>query len=187
MHVVKFILNSRTYQLSAVPNDSNARDDRFFSHFIPKAMPAQAMLDMLNQATGSKEQFGSFPERTKAVQSAMPIGNGFLDAFGQSHRDFLADIDPKLEPNLVQTLMMINSPYVDNKIRSGITVAAALDHSDTDEELVKNLYLRTFNREPTSLELNKAIPLIKQAKDRREGAQDLLWALVTAREFFFNH
>jgi hypothetical protein len=184
---VKLILNSRTYQLSGLPNDSNARDDRFFSHFMPRAMPAQAMLDMLNQATGAKEAFGSFPERAKAVQAAMPLGNGFLDAFGQSHRDFLADIDPKLEPNLVQTLMMINSRYVDNKVRSGVTVTAALDHADTDEELVKNLYMRTFNREPTAVEVSKAVPLIKQAKDRREGAQDLLWALVTSREFFFNH
>ena len=186
-HVIRLILNSRTYQLSAIPTESNARDDRFFSHFMPKAMPAQAMLDMLNQATGAKEQFGTFPERTKAVQSAIPAGNGFLEAFGQSHRDFLADIDPKLEPNLVQTLMMINSPYVDGKVRSGITIPAVLDHSETDEELIKLLYLRTFNREPTPLELSRTVPLIKQAKDRREGAQDLLWALVTSREFFFNH
>jgi hypothetical protein len=185
--VIKLILNSRTYQLTSLPNGSDARDDRFFSHFMPKAMPAQALLDMLNQATGAKEQFGSFPERTKAVQAAMPINNGFLDAFGESHRDFLADIDPKLEPNLVQTLMMINSPYVDGKVRSGISVAAALDHADTDEELVTNLYLRTFSREPTALELARSVPLIKKAKDRREGAQDLLWALVTSREFFFNH
>ncbi|HLJ57092.1 MAG TPA: DUF1549 domain-containing protein [Chthonomonadaceae bacterium] len=186
-HVIRLILNSRTYQLSAIPTDSNARDDRFFSHFLPKAMPAQAMLDMLNQATGAKEQFGSFPERTKAVQAAMPISNSFLNAFGESHRDFLADIDPKLEPNLVQTLMMINSPYVDNKVKSGNTVPGVLDHSDTDADVVKNLYLRTFNREPTALEISKAVPLIQQAKDRREGAQDLLWALVTSREFFFNH
>src|SRR5690242_13903741 len=121
-------------------------------------MPAQAMLDMLNQATGTKEAFGAFPERTKAVQAPMPIGNGFLDAFGQSHRDFLADIDPKLEPNLVQTLMMINSPYVDEKVRAGNTVTAVLDHADTEDEIVKNLYLRTFNREPSSLELQKAVP-----------------------------
>ena len=50
-------------------------------------------------------------------------GNGFLDAFGQSHREFLADIDPKLEPNLVQTLMMINSPYVDGKVLDAKAVA----------------------------------------------------------------
>ena len=186
-HIVRLILNSRTYQLSAIPNESNARDDRFFSHFLPKAMPAQAMLDMLNQATGAKEQFGSFPERAKAVQAATPIGSSFLEAFGQSHRDFLADIDPKLEPNLVQTLMMINSPYVDNKVKSVITVGAVLDHSETDEDLVRNLYLRTFSREPTAAELAGAVPLMQQAKDKREGAQDLLWALVTSREFFFNH
>ena len=186
-HVIRLILNSRTYQLSAVPNDSNSRDDRFFSHFLPKAMPAQAMLDMLNQATGAKEQFGSFPERTKAVQAALPVNNGFLDAFGESHRDFLADIDPKLEPNLVQTLMMINSPYVDGKVKGGNTINAVLDKSETNEEIIKNMYLRTFNRDPIPSELLKASAVMKQAADKREGAQDLLWALVTSREFFFNH
>lgn len=186
-YLTRLILTSKAYQLSAIPNDSNAKDDQFFSHFMPKTMPAQAVLDMLNQATGTKEQFSSFPERSRAVQAAMPIGNSFLDSFGQSHREFLADMNPKLEPNLVQTLMMINSPYVDSKVRSGNTVGAVLDHSETDEEVVKNLYLRTFSREPTSRELSRAVPLLKQAKDRREAAQDLLWALVTAREFFFNH
>ena len=83
--------------------------------------------------------------------------------------------------------MMINSPYVDSKVRSGNTITAVLDHADTDEELIKNLYLRTFNREPTATEISRTVPLIQKAKDRREGAQDLLWALVTSREFFFNH
>ncbi len=186
-HLIKLILNSRAYQLSAVPNDSNSRDDRFFSHFLPKAMPAQAMLDMLNQATGAKETFGSFPERTKAVQSALPVNNGFLDAFGESHRDFLADIDPKLEPNLVQTLMMINSPYVDSKVKGGNTISAVMDKSETEEAIIKNMYLRTFNRDPSVTEIAKASTLMKLSKDKREGAQDLLWALVTSREFFFNH
>ncbi|HLK55194.1 MAG TPA: DUF1549 domain-containing protein [Chthonomonadaceae bacterium] len=186
-YIIRLILNSRAYQLTAIPNDSNSRDDRFFSHFFPKPMPAQALLDMLNQATGVQESFGSFPERNKAVQAALPPQNYFLSAFGQSHREFLADIDPKLEPNLVQTLIMINSPYVDNKVRSGNTIKAVMDKAQTDEDVVKALYMRTFCRQPSATELSKATALIQQAKDRREGAQDLLWALVTAREFFFNH
>jgi len=111
--VIKLILNSRTYQLAAVPNESNARDDQFFSHFMPKAMPAQAMLDMLNQATGSKEQFGSFPE----ANQSRTIGNAHrkrisgrlrtvTSRFSGGHRP------ENSKPNLVQTLMMINSPYV---------------------------------------------------------------------------
>ncbi len=186
-HVIKLILNSRTYQLSAVPNSSNEKDDRYFAHFFPSAMPAQALLDVVDQATGAKETFGSFPERARAVQSEVPVNNEFLSAFGQSHREFLADINPKLEPNLVQTLMMINSPYIENKIRDGQAVTNVLSKTDSTSDVVRSLYMRTFCREPSQGELAKSTALLSTVKDKREGAQDLLWALVTAREFFFNH
>lgn len=186
-YLIKLILNSQTYQLSGVPNDSNVMDDRYFSHYFPKPMPASALLDIVNQATGASESFSNFQERTKAVQAALPPQNYFLSAFGQSHREFLADMDPKLEPNLVQTLIMINSPYIEGKIRNGNTVKVVMDKAQTDEDIVRNLYSRTFCREPNTTELTKSVTLIQGAKDKREGAQDLLWALVTAREFFFNH
>ncbi len=186
-YVTRLILNSRTYQLSAVPNASNEKDDRFFSHYFPKAMPAEALIDAVNQATGAPEKFGSFPERSRAVQAEVPNGSQFLSAFGQSHREFLADIDPKLEPNLVQTLMMINSPYIENKIRQGTTVNNEVARSDTDEALVRGLYMRTFCRPPNPTELSKSVAILKLTPDRHEGAQDLLWALLSAREFFFNH
>jgi hypothetical protein len=186
-YLTRLILNSRTYQLSAVPNASNEKDDRFFSHYFPKAMPAEALVDAVNQATGAQEKFGSFPERSRAVQAEIPNSSQFLSAFGQSHREFLADIDPKLEPNLVQTLMMINSPYIEGKIRQGTTVNTEVARNDTDETLVKALYMRTFCRTPSPTELAKSVAILKQVPDRHEGAQDLLWALLSAREFFFNH
>jgi hypothetical protein len=186
-YLTRLILNSRTYQLSAVPNASNEKDDRFFSHYFPKAMPAEALIDAVNQATGAQEKFGSFPERSRAVQAEIPGNSQFMSAFGQSHREFLADIDPKLEPNLVQTLMMINSPYIENKIRQGNTVNNEVARSDSDEGLVRGLYMRTFCRLPTPTELAKSVAILKQTPDRHEGAQDLLWALLSAREFFFNH
>lgn len=185
--IIRLILNSRTYQLSSIPNPSNAKDDRFFSHFAPRPMPAQVLLDMLDQATGVHEQFDNFPERAKAVQASLPIGSEFLDAFGQSHREFLADLNPKLEPTLVQTLSMINSPYIESKVRNGTTLRDALKTTKTEGELVQMLYQRTFCRPPSPTELAKATTLLKQTKDRTEGAQDLLWALVTSREFYFNH
>jgi hypothetical protein len=186
-HVIRLILNSRTYQLSAIPNASNRQDDVFFSRFPARPMPAQVLLDMLNQAAGVNEEFGTYPERTRAVQAVLPVGNYFLNAFGQSHREFLADIDPKLEPNLVQTLHMINSPYVNNKIQQGSAVAAVVKETKTDAELIEALYLRTFSRLPTPAETAKATILLKTATDRKEGASDLLWALLTSREFYFNH
>ena len=186
-HVIRLILNSKTYQISSVPNDSDQQDDRFFSHFMAKPMPAQVLLDMIDQACGVQEQFGSFPERARAVQSAVPIGNGFLDAFGQAHREFLNEIDPKLEPNLVQTLTMINSGYIEGKVDNGTTTRTIVKDAKTDADVVNDCYLRTFCRPPTPEEMTKATALIGKAKNRAEGTQDLLWALLTAREFYFNH
>ena len=68
-YVIKTILNSQTYQLSGLPNESNVMDDRFFSHYFPKPMPAPALLDMVNQATGAAESFSTFPERSATVFS----------------------------------------------------------------------------------------------------------------------
>ncbi len=219
-HVTRLILNSKTYQFSSVPNESNRLDDRFCSHFQPKPMPAQVLLDMIDQAAGVTEQFDSWPEHSRAVQASLPVQNQFLNAFGQSHREFLTDIDPKLEPNLVQTLLMINSPYIEGKIRQGTTTTSVLKDTNSDEELVRSLYLRTFCREPGITERTKALAILgaqaptkqvtgpntggpaapaaqqpsdprqaarQAAQDRRDRAQDLLWALITAREFYFNH
>ncbi len=186
-HVIRLILNSRTYQLSAIPNASNLKDTMFFSRFAPKPMPAQALLDMINQAAGIGENFGTYPERTRAVQAAIPPGGETLDSFGISHREFLADIDPKLEPTLVQTLHLINSPYLSGKISNGKTVAETAKDAKTDEELVTKLFLKTFSRPPNQSEITGAIKLLKTAPNRAEGTADLLWALITSREFYFNH
>ncbi len=186
-YMIRLILNSRTYQISSIPNLSNQSDDRFFSHFMPKAMPAQVLLDIIDQACGVQEQFGTFPERARAVQAAVPIGNSFLDAFGQAHREFLTEIDPKLEPNLVQTLTMINSPYIENKVEGGKVSQAISKEAKTDEEVVLDCYMRVFSRAPTPAEAGQAAAIIGKAKNRAEGTQDLMWALLTAREFYFNH
>jgi Protein of unknown function (DUF1553). len=185
--LIRLILNSRTYQTSALPNTTNLADDRYFSRFLPRPMPAAVLLDMVNQATGASEPFSSFVERSRAVQAAYPPDNYFLDAFGQSHREFLADINPKLEPNLVQTLHMIDSPYVDGKVRSGNTADEIVKASKTEGEVITGLYLRTLCRPPTPAELEKGTDLVKQAASKKEGAEDLLWALITSREFYFNH
>ncbi len=185
--LIRLIMNSRAYQVSAKANDSNIADDRYFSRFLPRPMPAQALLDMINQGTGAREQFTSWPERARAIQTAFPVGNYFLDAFGQSHREFLADIDPKLEPNLVQTLHMINSPYINDKVRNGSAVDEAMKGAKNDEETLNRLFTRTLGREPLPAERAKAAPALAEAKNKRDALQDVLWALVTSREFYFNH
>ena len=185
-HTIRVILNSRTYQTAAETNATNALDDRFFSHFLPRPMPAPVFLDALNQATGNRDTFGDFPEQTQAKQLELPVGSYFLDTFGRSHREFLAELEPKVEPTLVQTLHILNGPYIDNKIKnSGVVKTLLADATVSDAEMVKRLYVRALSRPPSAKELAAALAYLKASKTRQEGAQDLLWALISAREFYF--
>ncbi|HIC00898.1 TPA: DUF1549 domain-containing protein [Candidatus Poribacteria bacterium] len=97
--IIHLILNSRTYQLSAEPNETNNLDDRFFSRFYPRAIPAQVVLDVVNDVTETKEKFGRYPQGTRAVSTPLPYSSRFLDLFGRSEREFLANRKPKARTN----------------------------------------------------------------------------------------
>ncbi len=189
-HTIRVILNSRTYQTAAEVNATNKLDDRFYSHFYPRPLPGPVLLDALNQATGTKEQFGDFPVETKSVDLTLPVNSYFLDTFGRSHREFLAELEPKNEPTLVQVLHILNSPYVNDKVKSGggTVDRLAKDKTVTDDGLVNALFVRTFGRLPGNREKAAALATLKSAKtprEREEAAQDLMWALISAREFYF--
>ncbi len=186
-HTIRLILNSKTYQASSEVNATNTLDNQFFSHFYPRPMLGQILLDNLNLATGSTERFGDFPSDIRASQLSLPVGSFFMDCFGRSQREFLAELEPKNEPTLVQVLHVLNSNYVDQKVRAGNGTVALLlqDKALTDDALVKKLYLRTLSRLPSTTELVAALKHITTSPKRDEAVQDLMWALISSREFYF--
>ena len=190
-HIIKLMLNSRTYQLSAAPNETNELDDRFFSKFMPRPLMAQILLDVLNDVTGSKEKYGRYPEGMRAVEVPLPVSSRFLNLFGRSDREFLGNLDPLLEPTLTQALHIINSPYVNGKLRSRNGTITKLLEPKTGEkmppaELATELYLMTLSRLPTDAELSTATSYLENEETRREDTEDLLWALISSRSFLFN-
>ena len=190
-HIIKLMLNSRTYQLSAAPNETNELDDRFFSRFMPRPLMAQILLDVLNDVTGSQEKYGRYPEGMRAVEVPLPVSSRFLNLFGRSDREFLGNLDPLLEPTLTQALHIINSPYVNGKLKSRNGTITKLLEPKTGEkmpssELVTELYLMTLSRLPTDAELDTATTYLENEETRREDTEDLLWALISSRSFLFN-
>ena len=185
-HIIRRILNSRTYQLSAEPNETNQLDDRFFSRFYPRPMVAQVLLDVLNDVTGTREKYGRYPIGTRSVELPLPVSSRFLSLYGRSSREFLGDLDPKLEPTLAQALHMINSNYVHKKLKSpGGSLSRLLQAELDNQELVTELYLSTLSRFPTDTELETAETYIAESLERRSGSEDLLWALISSRAFLF--
>jgi hypothetical protein len=193
--MTRMILNSRAYQLSSRPNPSNALDDRFFSRSHARPLAAQVMLDIINNATGIDERFvghgspagnGDFGV-ARFVQFPVPhTGNYFLQVFGASRRSVLSDVCPKLEPSVSQALHLMNSGYVNGKIRGGKFVRDMLAPELTERAIIEAAYLRTFCRLPSEAEVSAALELHKKSDDRRMWVEDLLWGLMTSREFLFN-
>ena len=53
MPLIRTVLRSRTYQLSARTNALNADDSLYFSHALTKLQPAEVLLDAISTLTGT--------------------------------------------------------------------------------------------------------------------------------------
>jgi hypothetical protein len=51
------------------------------------------------------------------------------------------------------------------------------------EAIAEELYLAALSRPPTSMERQQAVTLLRASANRRAALEDLVWALVNAKEF----
>ena len=56
-----------------------------------------------------------------------------------------------------------------------------------DRAFVADLYYTAFGRPASDEELSVALAYIKSAADRRQGLEDIAWAVLNAKEFLFQH
>ncbi len=85
--LVRSIVASRTYQLSARTNELNADDSLYFSHAYTRLLPAEVLLDAISAVTGTVTPFDGLPKGARATQ--LPDGkmdNPFLKTFGRPAR-----------------------------------------------------------------------------------------------------
>ena len=188
--LLKLIMKSRTYGLSALPTPDNRLDSTFFSHYPVKRLGAEQLLDALDAATGTSEKFAQRPSGTRSI--SLPdttFKSYFLDTFGRPVRALSCECERGSDPNLSQALHLLNGDVVNRKINAADGRLAALlkDRAIDDAALVRRLYLLAFARPPEPHEVEVAAGLIAEAGDRARGAQDLFWGLLNSKEFVFNH
>ena len=193
--LLRLILTSRTYGLSARPTPENRLDATFFTHYPLKRLTAEQLIDALDFATGTIERFksreaGAKPAGTRAI--ALPdttFESYFLDTFGRPSRAIACECERAGDPNLSQALHLINGDAINRKLADPAGRLARLlkDPKLTDATLIQTLYRVTFARPATASEVATARALIAESPSRAVGAQDLFWGLLNAKEFLFNH
>jgi hypothetical protein len=187
-HLVRLIMNSRTYQMSSRPHPLS-RDDRvYFSSAVPRILTAEPLLDAIAAATGVPESFPGMPAGTRAVQLVgTSVRSPFLAAFGRPARKLACECEREREPTLFQALQLISSRSVERMLASEEGRVAKLAKSaPSNDAAIEELYLASLSRPPTAAEKASARKYLA-AGNRRQGLEDLLWALINSKEFLFRH
>lgn len=188
-HLVRTIVQSRTYQLSAATNPFNKDDNRYFSHAVTKLLTAEQMLDGICSVTEVPENFPELPKGTRAAQ--LPDGevdHPFLKAFGQPARELACECERGTEASLSQALQLLNGDTVHRKVSaSNNRLGRLLAENTSDGDIVTELYLATLSRLPCDRERQTALHYVQQASDKRKAWEDVQWALFNTKEFMFRH
>jgi hypothetical protein len=188
-HLVRTVMTSRTYQLSAVPNESNKDDTRYFSRAVTKLLTAEQLLDALCDVTAVPEKFAGLPAGTRAIQLVDgEVNHPFLKAFGQPARELACECERESDGNLAQALQLINGPTVNEKVRNPANrLGTLLGAKKTEAEILTDLYLTALAREPFPDEAKAALAHVAKGADKRKAWEDVLWAVINTREFLFRH
>ncbi len=187
-HVVRLILNSRTYQLSSATLKGNENDRRFHSHYYARRLPAEVLADAIVQATDVPDRFEGYPVGLRSVQLPEPqVKSYFLGLFGRSERVTACACERSGEVTLPQLLNLQNGAEVSRKIgESEGRLRHLIQRQRSPDEILNELYLATLSRPPTAVERAAVLRTIGDAP-ALDAFSDVFWALLNTREFAFNH
>ena len=201
--LVRTITRSQTYQFSFRADDRNRSDTQNFSRFYPKRLPAEVLLDAIDQLTGATTTFNNLPAGTRAIalpDNSYNNSSPFLKVFGRPESASVCECERTQSSSLSQSLHLINAADIRAKLS---TPKGRADRFATENrpplENTRELYIAAFSREPTSAEVLFSQTYLAEPRTDSEGKpldvtralqenyEDLLWAVINTKEFLFNH
>jgi hypothetical protein len=196
--LIRLITASRTYQLSARPNETNAGDEINYAHAAPRRLTAEQLLDTQHQVLDVPAQFRGFPDGLRAAQlpggspvrrqeTRMGGAEKFLAVFGKPARLLACECERSSETTLGQTFQLISSPEMDELLTHPQNrLSRLLEKNLTAAAIVDELYWTALSRPPSSTELERTTRLLNDAPspaEKRRALEDITWALLNAKEF----
>lgn len=204
-HLMRVILNSETYQRSSVTTEWNQKDKKYFSHYYPRRLMAEVIHDAIADVTsvstvfdkieflgGDKKPTKFYNKGTKAIQLFdSSVESSFLKTFGRNQRRITCECERSDEPSIIQVLNLNNGDLLNSKLaaKDGIVDQWLAKYANDPDSLVESAFLRCLCRLPSNEEKAALRKELAEAtpEDRRVVVEDLLWSLLTSREFLFNH
>ena len=205
--LMREILKSNAYQRDSEPVEGNELDRRFYSRYFPRRLTAEVLHDAIVQVTevptvfdsiafpgADKQKTDFYPKGTRAIELYdSAVESYFLKAFGRNPRNIVCECERSNEPSMVQVLHISNGETINEKLQadgSRVTeLMKQLEHGMSLETLVDTAYLNCLSRYPTSEERSRFVAILQETpqSEQRQTVEDLYWALLSSREFIFNH
>jgi len=185
-HLIRLIANSVTYQRSSAANETNKLDFKYYSRAYPKRLMAEVYMDTIAQVTGVPDTFKDWPEARRAVQLPDNRYNSyFLEVFQRSSRLVICDREENV--TVTQTLHSMNGPEIQAKLTNADgKLTQWLDSGLSDSAILDEMFLSALSRYPSSKEKDRLLTRVG-SKSERQVWEDLMWAMLSSKEFQFNH
>jgi hypothetical protein len=193
-HILRTIMNSRTYQTSGQPNATNVADDTHFSHTEARSLSAEALLDTIAQVTATPLHFEGYPEVKRAGQlpslptprrgQSSPDTYRFLRTFGKPERLLSCDCERSDSTTLAQALQLITGKILNEALTEPDNrLGKLLQAGRSNREIIEELYLASLCRPPSAAERSALEERVAKATNRREALEDVLWGLLNSKAF----
>jgi hypothetical protein len=173
------MLTSRAYQLPAVNLGEGGGKDFVFRGPAVRRLSAEQFRDALGQISGVWYDKAEFRAVTNEVRASLVAADPLAVALGRPNREQVVTTRATAATTL-QALELTNGETLAKVLHRGADKLAApgLDA----EELTERVYRGALGRGPTGPERLVAAQLVGQPV-RKEGVEDLLWAMVMLPEF----
>jgi Protein of unknown function (DUF1549)/Protein of unknown function (DUF1553) len=194
-HLIRRITNSRTYQLSSQPNETNAQDQNNFSHAYIRRLSAEQLLDAQCRVLGVEPHFRGYPPGMRAGQVPALVagrrrgrspsdGDMFLKLFGKPDRILSCECERSDETTMSQAFQLISGPMMNDFLTEPDNRLGALIASGRPpRQWVGELYWSALSRAPVEKEMRAALSVLNRADNPRSGLEDIAWALLNTKEF----